>query len=56
MTKRNLPPIHGGKPTAQRHADRLARNASAKAKYHESKSRWLDQTDGKFTTPHRKEK
>ncbi len=49
MTKRNQPPLHGGKSTAQRHATRREQ----KAKY-DKPDRWTD-SNGKFTVPHTKE-
>lgn len=48
MTKRNTM-FHGGKSTAQKHAERIARDA----KHRESRERHRDR-DGKFTVPHSK--
>jgi len=56
MTKRRTPPLHGGKPTAQRHAERLAQNAKhRKPEFDASDTdRWIDR-NGRFTIPHTKE-
>ena len=48
MTKRN-PMFHGGKSTASKHAERIARDA----KHREQRERYLDR-DGKFTVRHSK--
>ena len=56
MTKRNTIPLHGGKPSALRHAKRIARDAKhAKPEFDpRDTDRWTDRA-GKFTVPHTKE-
>lgn len=56
MTKRNASPFHTGKSSAQRHADRIARDAKhAKPEFDpKDTARWINK-HGRFTIPHTKE-
>lgn len=56
MKDRNQFPVHGGKPSARRHAERIARDAKHRKPEFDPREtdRWIDR-NGKFTIPHTKE-